>query len=215
MAALKAFAQAVEIDGGAIYCLHRVAMMHHALGELVMAIEGHRKVITLAPRYVASLYDLALSLFDLAKENAGIGLSLRAADCINQALGALDKALDVTDGLQCAWKLLGDICTFANRLPAPGIVKITLGPRLAAFLQAGPSSLLKLGESAFRRVSANTDRSDALADLAINLAAQAQQNDDAAAGLDAVQTAERAVMLSPTNASLWTILGTVSIAAKV
>eukprot|EP00047_Mylnosiga_fluctuans_P014648 m.40155 g.40155 ORF g.40155 m.40155 type:complete len:1571 (+) comp5596_c0_seq1:138-4850(+) len=212
VAALKAFTRAVELEPSAVYCLYRIGAMHHVLGDLALAREVHGRVIAAAPRYVAALYDLAMTSFDLAKQARDTGLTIRAASHVGEALVSIDTVLEVSEGIKCVWKLLGDLCTFTDSLPQEHVASIAYGPRLTAV--AGGATLLPLGAIAYRHYLVLEESAAIRADLAVNLGLQFKRTATAALGDEAVTAAQQAVMLAPTDGAMWTALGCVCVLTK-
>ena len=230
VAALKAFKQALEIEPSAVYCQYRIGMIHHVLGNLAESVQCHRDVIARAPRYFSALFDLAETLYTMAQQYLDFGQTLRAATCVEEAISSLDQALSITSAYKCVWKLLGDLCTFAHFLPSSAVAAIVIGPNLTALQNESynasavgvPSSspmssvhLLQIGALCFRKYIALEESSAVLCDLSANLLYQGGATKNETLTQTAVEVAQRAVALQPTDSNAWITLGSVCTAAKV
>lgn len=115
--ALKVFQKSVELNPDNSYAKLQMAKVKFILQQYRESIADYEELLTLNPDYLPALKGIAESHFGRAfylHENHRTG---RARDHCQEALGFLQKAIQLEPMFMCLWRMLANILEFVGSLP--------------------------------------------------------------------------------------------------
>ncbi|EDO37642.1 predicted protein, partial [Nematostella vectensis] len=215
-AALKAFTRATESFVDICYAFFRTAAIKQLLCIFSEAVQEYREILGPKPDYVPALKGLGEACLCLARSALAEDFNSRAVDHVGEGLHALAKAVEVSPGMSCLWKLIGDCCTVLHpvasssvRYIAVTVLQKCLGNDSVAV--AGKKELLSIGTSAYgRALKCLPDCASLWNDLGFSYFLQAKVSH--LSFLDMfldMKVLKKGVSLEPTNHKLWNTLGVV------
>ncbi|KAK3911004.1 Tetratricopeptide repeat protein 37 [Frankliniella fusca] len=222
-AALKSFMKVKQLSPGNIYASLQIGTVKLRMEEFEDALIAFRQLLDLSEDYVPALQGQGEAAFRWAqvlRQEQRIGC---AKDRCQEAIDAFTKVLNKRQDLSCTWKLLGDTCLLAAKLPlfyasfhvTEWIVcPSTNSNRKETSLQQKMDMFLLAERMYCRAMSISQDNSLLWHDLASTNfwhAMAVQKSNKRNELLQRAMTgARRAVTLSPKNAMHWNLLGVIS-----
>ncbi|CAG2060584.1 unnamed protein product, partial [Timema podura] len=116
-AALKSYQRVVELSPGAVYPAYQIASINQLIGLYNESVQQFKELVANNPKYVPALKGLGEAWLCLARNYKTRQLIGCCKDSCQHALDSITSALEERRDLSCLWKLLGEVCCLAARLP--------------------------------------------------------------------------------------------------
>nr|CAD7203299.1 unnamed protein product [Timema douglasi] len=116
-AALKSYQRVVELSPGAVYPAYQIASINQLIGLYKESVQQFKELVANNPKYVPALKGLGEAWLCLARNYKTRQLIGCCKDSCQHALDSITSALEERRDLSCLWKLLGEVCCLATRLP--------------------------------------------------------------------------------------------------
>nr|CAD7589451.1 unnamed protein product [Timema genevievae] len=226
-AALKSYQRVVELSPGAVYPAYQIASINQLIGLYNESVQQFKELVANNPKYVPALKGLGEAWLCLARNYKTRQLIGCCKDSCQHALDSITSALEERRDLCCLWKLLGEVCCLAARLPDK-VCQLSVSPWLtrsepedaAESVQLDRGKVFELATRCFSQaLGLAPNNSFVWHDLAViyhlhgnyvlELHLKKQYKERALAA------AKKSVSLNPRNWQHWNVLGVVATSEEI
>lgn len=156
-AAAKSLAHVLELCPGRASALQQLGQVQCALGQFPEAQASLREALCVAPGYLLAQHALAEALLAAARMDIGALRFARAAEQLREGAALVAACTRARGDLACLWKLWGDLCTEAARLPPLALAGVARGAAFGTAVHGAAATETAAGAAAGERVQQLAD----------------------------------------------------------